>query len=249
VSGSRLVVLPDPAALATHVATELLGLLRLRQADGRAPHVALTGGTIAAAIHRETARLAPDAGVDWSRVDWWWGDERFVTPESPERNARGARDTFLDVVGAPRGRVHEMPSPLDALDVHTGAASYSRQLLRDWPGEFDLVMLGLGPDGHVASLFPGFPQLRADHTLAVGVTGSPKPPPERISLTLPMLNRAGRVWFVASGAEKAAAVQRSRTESDDLADPDADERLPAARVHGRDTTVWFVDRAAATPAG
>jgi 6-phosphogluconolactonase len=235
---------PSGHELSEQVAADLLELLATAQADGREPHVALTGGTIAAAIHQELGRLGPDSAVDWSRVHVWWGDERFVEPGSDDRNAKEARADFLDVVGVPSDRVHEMPSILGAMDVHAGAAAYSRAIREQGGGEFEVVMLGVGPDGHVASLFPGFPQLRADG-IAVGVTGSPKPPPERITLTLQALNRSRRVWFVVSGGGKAEAVARALDEATVPTDPDRDERLPAARVQGHDETVWYVDEAAA----
>lgn len=235
----------DGPALAAQVAHDLLEVLVEAQADGGEAHVALTGGTIAVTIHRELGRLGPESGVDWQRVHVWWGDERFVEPSSPDRNAHEARADFVDVVGVPSSHVHEMASILGAMDVHAGAEAYARQVREVGSGEFDVVMLGVGPDGHVASLFPGFPQLRSDG-IAVGVTGSPKPPPERISLTMPALNRSRRVWFVVAGAEKADAVATAYEQAETLTDPDRDDRLPAARVHGRDETVWYVDRSAAS---
>ena len=98
----------------------------------------------------------------------------------------------------------------------------------------------VGPDGHVASLFPGYPQLDVDDQIAVPVTDSPKPPPERISLTLPALNRSKSVWFLVSGTEKAAAVARALADGTDLHD------CPAAGVSGADETIWFLDRSAAS---
>jgi 6-phosphogluconolactonase len=227
----------DAAALATAVAGELLHRLADAQAAGGTPQIALTGGTIAEDIHREIARLSPEAGVDWSRVVVWWGDERFVAPDSPDRNSAAARAAFLDPVGATQ--VHEMPSTADAEDVDAGATAYAATLREHGSGEFDIVMLGIGPDGHIASLFPGFPQLDADDAIAVGVTGSPKPPPERISLTLPALNRARLVWFLVSGAGKAGAVAAA------LGGADVHE-IPAAGVTGHEETTWFLDREAAS---
>ncbi|QWF20097.1 6-phosphogluconolactonase [Nocardioides sp. LMS-CY] len=226
----------DGPALATAVAGELLSRLADAQDAGGVPRIALTGGTIADQIHREIARLTPGSEVDWGRVVVWWGDERFVAPDSPDRNSGQARAAFLDAVGATQ--VHEMPSTADASDVDAGAAAYADALRRHGSGEFDIVMLGIGPDGHIASLFPGFPQLDAD-AIAVGVTGSPKPPPERISLTLPALNRARSVWFLVSGSGKARAVAAA------LGGADVHE-IPAAGVAGREETVWFLDREAAS---
>lgn len=234
--------------LAAAVVADLVTVLERAQAEGRDPHLALTGGTIAVAIHRELGRIGPSCAVDWSRVHVWWGDERFVEPTSEDRNALEARADFVDVVGVPAAHVHEMPSTLGAMDVHAGAASYARALREAGADELEVVMLGVGPDGHVASLFPGFPQLRSDD-VAVGVTGSPKPPPERISLTLPALNRTRRAWFVVSGAGKADAVATAYAQAETPTDPDRDDRLPAARVRGRLETVWYVDEDAAAGLG
>ena len=234
----RVEVHADANALATAVAGELLTRLADAQAAGGVPQVALTGGTIAEDIHREIARLAPGAEVDWSRVVFWWGDERFVAPDSPDRNALQAREAFLDVVGVDPANVHEMPSTADATDVDAAAAAYTTALKAHGSGEFDVVMLGIGPDGHIASLFPGFPQLDSTDP-TVGVTGSPKPPPERVSLTFPALNRARSVWFLVSGEGKSGAVASA------LGGADRHD-TPAAGVVGHEETIWFLDRPAAS---
>ena len=228
----------DPAELATAVAGELLNRIADAQASGAVPNICLTGGTIAEAIHREVARHADDSGVDWGAVDFWFGDERFVAPDSADRNAGQAKAAFLDEVGVPEHRIHQMASTADAADVGAGASAYAQEL-RAHGGHFDVVMLGVGPDGHIASLFPGFEQLDATDELAVGVTGSPKPPPERISLTYPALRDATSVWFLVSGDGKAEAVA-SALGGADL------HQTPAAGVQGRDETIWFLDRAAAS---
>ena len=234
----RVEVHGDAADLSTAVAGELLNRIADAQAAGGVPAICLTGGTIAESIHREVARLAPESGVDWGAVEFWFGDERFVAPDSPDRNAGQAKAAFLDEVGVPDHRVHQMPSPAEVPDVEVGAAAYAQELLSTG-GHFDVLMLGIGPDGHIASLFPGFDQLDAFDVLAVGVTGSPKPPPERISLTFQALRDAGSVWFLASGEAKADAVASA------LGGADLHE-TPAAGVQGRDETIWFLDRAAAS---
>lgn len=236
-SPPRIEVHPDSGALATAVAGELLARLADAQAAGHVPQVALTGGTIAEEIHREIARLSPGTEVDWTQVVVWFGDERFVAPDSPDRNARQAREAFLDAVGATS--VHEMPSTADAASVDEGAAAYAATMREHGSSELDVVMLGIGPDGHIASLFPGFPQLDVSDAMAVGVTGSPKPPPERISLTFPALNRAKAVWFLVSGEGKSGAVASA------LGGADRHD-IPAAGVTGHDETIWFLDRAAAS---
>ena len=268
-STPEIVIHDDAADLARHVAADLLAVITLAQSEGREPHVALTGGTIADALHRELARQSATSRADWSRVHVWWGDERFVPADSPDRNARQAAQALLDHVSVDPGHVHAMPAAGEVPDVEAGAVAYAEDVRSLSGAEFDLVMLGVGPDGHVASLFPGFPQLEVDDDIAVAVTGSPKPPPERISLTLPALNRARAVWFLVSGAEKADAVRRSLPHpsqipgetsgttgeasgttgeasgtTDEESPPGGEESLPAARVHGRLATVWHVDRAA-----
>ncbi len=236
-SAPRVEVHEDAAALAASAAGELLTRLATAQEAGREPHIALTGGTIADRLHRELARLSPGSDVDWSRVVVWWGDERFVGPASPDRNAGQARAAFLDAVGATQ--VHEMPSTETAANPDEGAAAYAAELRASGGGEFEVVMLGVGPDGHVASLFPGQPTLDVEDRIAVGITGSPKPPPERISLTFPPLRRSRAVWFLVSGEEKSGAVAQALGGAD-LHD------IPAAGVEGQDETIWFLDRASAS---
>ena len=234
----RIEVQPDSATLATAVAGELLSRLADAQAAGHVPQIGLTGGGIAEAVHRELARLSPGFEVDWTRVVVWWGDERFVPRDSADRNARDARAALLDPVGATQ--VHEVPSSDDAADVESAAAAYSEELREHGSGEFDVVMLGVGPDGHVASLFPGHPTLDVDDRIAVGITDSPKPPPERVSLTFAALNRTRSAWFLVSGEQKAGAVAAALSPDGDL------HETPARGVAGREGTIWFLDHGAAS---
>jgi 6-phosphogluconolactonase len=183
------------------------------------------------------AVLAAGSNVDWSRVDFWWGDERFVAGDSAERNARQARAALLDHIPVDPARVHEMPAAGD-LALAAAAAAYGEEVRSHGGGEFDLVMLGLGPDGHVASLFPGRPELDVDDAIAVPVTESPKPPPERISLTYPALNRTRETWFLVSGSGKADAAARALGGADR-------HQIPAAGIRARGSTHWFLDEPAA----
>jgi len=236
---ARVEVHEDADALSTAVAGELLSRIADLQAAGDVPHIVLTGGTIAETIHREVARLTPESGVDWGAVEVWFGDERYVGPDSPDRNVGQARAAFLDTVGVPAHRVHAMPSTADADDVDAAAEAYEAELHERGPAAFDILMLGVGPDGHVASLFPGFDQVDITDRTTVAVTGSPKPPPERVSLTLPRLNKSTAVWFLVSGEGKAEAVGRA------LGGADVHD-VPAAGVTGREETIWFLDRASAS---
>lgn len=228
----------DPGALATAVAGELLNRIADAQAAGHVPDIGLTGGTIADAVHREIARLAPASGVDWGAVQIWFGDERFVPADSADRNAGQARAAFLDEVGAMR--VHEIPASDVAESAEAAATSYGDTVRSEGRGDFEVLMLGIGPDGHVASLFPGHAALTATDAIAVDVHDSPKPPADRVTLTFEALNRAKSVWFLASGEAKADAVQRALAEDGTVAE------TPARGVIGTVETVWFLDSAAAS---
>lgn len=227
-------VYETPGELATAAARALLTAIAGAQASGAVPAICLTGGSVADRVHHELARLGATSAVDWTAVDFWWGDERYVESASPERNALQAQSAFLDVLGVPPRRVHAMPSTGSACSVEEGARAYAAELARR-SGPFLVTMLGMGPDGHVASLFPGKPGVEADSATAIAVVGSPKPPPQRISLTLAALNDAESVWLFVTGAEKAPTVAAA------MSGPE----LPAGRVHGLSETVWFLDRAAA----
>lgn len=236
----RIEVHEDGDDLATSVAGELLTRLADAQQPGHVAHIGLTGGTVAEKIHRAVARLANDSDVDWSRVVVWFGDERFVAPDSSDRNCLDARSSFLDVVGVPAENVHEVPSTAEASSVEEAAEMYAEALRTHGGGQLDVLMLGVGPDGHVASLFPGFPQLDVTDRVTVPVTDSPKPPPERVSLTFPALRRARSVWFVVSGDGKAEAVARALAPQGDV------HETPARGVQGTQETIWFLDRGSAS---
>jgi 6-phosphogluconolactonase len=230
-----VLTLPDPNAVAAVVAERFLTRIAAAQAEGRAPQVALTGGTVARKVHQQIAAGAGAHEIDWTRVVFWFGDERFVAAGSDDRNAKQARQDFLDAVGATH--VHEVPSSDEVSSAAEAAEEYSATLRNEGAGGFDLVMLGMGPDGHVASLFPGYPQLGMDDRIAVAVENSPKPPPERVSLTFAALNRSRAVWFLVTGAEKAGATQRAWAFDGTV------EETPARGINGPSIT-WFVDEAA-----
>ncbi|MGA8256961.1 MAG: 6-phosphogluconolactonase [Nocardioides sp.] len=236
-NGARVEVHDDSAGLATAIAGELLSRLADLQAGGAIPQIGLTGGTIADAVHREVARLSPSFEVDWARVVIWFGDERFVPADSPDRNVGQARAAFLDAVGATQ--VHEVPASDVVESAEVAAEAYAATMREHGAGEFSILMLGIGPDGHVASLFPGHPALEVHDQITIAVHDSPKPPPERVSLTFPCLNRSASVWFLASGDGKAEAVARA------LADEGSVTETPARGVTGSTETTWFLDAAAA----
>ena len=236
----------DAETLAADVASALLVRLEEAQARGEVPQIGLTGGSIAEAIHREVARRAADSSVDWSRVVFWWGDERFVPADSPDRNARQAREDMLDHLPVDPDKVHEIPASDESADAEAAAAAYGDTMRAEGAGSFDVLMLGLGPDGHVASLFPHHSGLEAKDAIAVAVHESPKPPPDRVSLTFEALGHARAVWFVVSGEGKADAVARALEIGEGPASQEQVREVPARGVRGRDETVWWVDEAAAS---
>jgi 6-phosphogluconolactonase len=197
--------------------------------------VVLTGGRVAAKIYRAVAESPARVEVDWQRVEFWWGDERFLPPGDPERNETQARDALLSAVDVDPARVHPMPADTGQ-GAEAAAAAYAEELAAAGSPTFDVLMLGVGPDGHVASLFPGYPQLAVTDVAAVAVHDSPKPPPTRVSLTFPLLDRTRELWFVVSGEDKAEAVAKALGEGD----------VPAARPKGQNRTLWLLDEAAAS---
>jgi 6-phosphogluconolactonase len=208
-------------------------------------HVVLTGGGAGIRTLADVRALPAAVGVDWARVHVWWGDERFLPDGDADRNETQAREALLDHVPVREENVHVMPSSGVASDPEDAARRYADELSR-WAGptdrptvpRFDVLTLGVGPDGHVASLFPEHPQVHEGDLTVVGVRGSPKPPPERVSLTFPAINAADEVWLLATGTEKAPAVALALAGAGPV-------QIPAAGVSGRRRTVWLLDRAAA----
>ncbi len=242
-----VVVQPDAETLARAVATALVARLAAAQAVHGTASVVLTGGGIGTAVLRHVAELAAEPvreRVDWTAVDVWWGDERFVPSDDVERNELGARDALLDPVGVPDERVHPMPAsdvgfdgPEDAADWYAGQLAAAAPEGGSLP-RFDVLLLGMGPEGHVASIFPDSPAVR-DERPVVAVRDCPKPPPTRVSLGFAAIGSAEEVWLLVSGEGKADAVARA------LGGATPDE-LPAAGVHGRRATRWLLDAAAAS---
>ncbi|MFC4336272.1 6-phosphogluconolactonase [Salininema proteolyticum] len=235
-----VVVHPDATNLATATAARLINRLADAQADRKPAHVALTGGRVAADVYRHILDSRFRDTVDWGAVHFWWGDERFLPTGNKDRNETQAHEAFLDELRVDREHLHPMPSADTVDTVEESASVYAAELDaaghgRGLPG-FDLVLLGVGEDGHVASLFPGQESLKASDRTAVGVHDSPKPPSERTTLTFAALNSAEEVWVIASGAGKAEAVAAALEGGD----------VPAAEVRGRRHTRWLVDADAAS---
>lgn len=174
--------------------------------------------------------------MNWARLDLWWGDERFLPDGDPDRNHTQARAALLDAVPLDPARVHPMPPSDAAASPEAAAEAYAAELAAA-AGPFDVLLLGVGPDTHVASLFPGHPALEETDRAVVAVHDAPKPPPVRVSLTVPTIRSAREVWLLAAGEDKAKAVATALS--------GADTSAPAARVHGTERTLWLVDEAAA----
>ncbi|RKS84207.1 6-phosphogluconolactonase [Motilibacter peucedani] len=238
----ELVRRPDASALADAVAERLLArIAEAQQQRGRAA-VVLTGGGIGTATLRSVAAAPGRETVDWSRVELWWGDERYLPAGDPDRNDTGADEALLRAVPLDPAKVHRVAGPERSESVEASAADYAEALgaapARDGLPDLDVLLLGVGPDAHVASLFPEHPAQDADG-LAVPVHDSPKPPPTRVSLSWRAIGAAREVWLLAAGGEKASAVAAALA-------PGAERRTtPASGAHGRERTVWFLDDAAA----
>lgn len=184
--------------------------------------------------------------VDWTKVHVFWGDDRYVADDDDERNYKQAREALLDHVDIPARNVHPMPAADGEFGSDLGAAALAyEQILAGnaEPGDpapnFDIHLLGVGPEGHINSLFPDTPAVRETTRMVVDVEDSPKPPPQRITLTLPAIQRSREVWLLVSGAEKAEAVAAA-------VEGAAPVSIPAAGAIGRENTIWFLDSGAAS---
>ena len=243
----ELIVQPTAESLATDVAVRTLATLaRAQQNRGRAA-LALTAGSIMEQVWAEIAATPARDTVDWSRVDVFWADERYVPAESKDRNDGPANRLLFGQPPFKAARLFPMPAsdgPYATLD--EAAAGYAEQLAdarrEDDPDvlpNFDVLLLGVGPDGHCASLFPEHPSAYDESGPVIAVRNSPKPPPSRISLSFAGLAAANEIWFVAAGAGKAQAVALALSGAGRV-------QVPSAGPRGRFRTLWLVDRDAAS---
>lgn len=215
--------------LAKQAASDLAGriLLLLQRQEAS---VVLTGGTVGI---KTLSELAPHlAGQDLSNLHLWWGDERFVDKDSNDRNFVQANRALISRISIPTENLHQMPA-FDSGSLEAGAIMFAKHIESLIPN-FDIVLLGMGPDGHVASLFPASKPIPFGEWV-VAEANSPKPPAERISLSYKALSSASEVWFLVAGADKAAAVSKVFLE----------KNLPAALVSGVGVTRWYLDTEAA----
>jgi 6-phosphogluconolactonase len=212
----------------------LAATLASAQARSGTASVVLTGGRTGIAV----LTALRSATLDWSSLDIYWGDERFLPAGDPERNETQARSALLDHVPVSPARVHPMaPSDGDYGDDPDAAAEAYAVLLKDVP-TFDVCLLGVGEEGHTASIFPHSPAVRETARTVVAVRDCPKPPPTRVSLTLPTIRRAAEVWLVTTGSAKADPVRVALAGADEV-------DIPAAGARGQRDTLWFLDKTAA----
>ncbi|MCU1423737.1 MAG: pgl [Microbacteriaceae bacterium] len=237
--GRRVLVHPDKPALAASVAARFLTKMVDLLDEFDEATVVLTGGSmgigVLSAINESPARDT----MDWSRVHFWWGDERWLPRGDAERNETQAREALLDHVRIDESKVHPFPASDEGIDLDAAAEFYAVELAAHAVEgtalpRFDITFLGVGPDGHIASLFPEQEGISETVATVVAVRNAPKPPPERLSLTLPVINSSTRIWLVLAGADKASPLGLS------LAGASVIE-VPAAGVEGRRSTLYYVD--------
>ncbi len=238
-SEKRVVIAPSRGELAALVADKFL--VRAAKAIRRTGKfcVVLTGGTIGIETLAAIAKHPSAQELDWSKVSLWWGDERFVPRGDADRNDQQAAEIFLNVLPLDPAKIHRFPTS-DSCSLDEGAEAYAAELKsaaeegQEWP-TFDLAFAGMGPDGHVLSVFPGS-ELAMSKEITVGaIRNSPKPPPERLTMSLELFNRAERVWIVSAGADKAAAMGLALANA-------ATHEVPAAGIHGTKSTKIFIDQ-------
>jgi 6-phosphogluconolactonase len=262
VAGREVVVHDDEAAVAADGAARLLAALAAAQSARGVASVVLTGGGIGIAMLRAVAASPDRDSVDWSTVEVFWGDERFVPAGDGDRNDAQAREALLDALPVDPARVHPMasstpgPSALeteDSADPDAGAQAYAQVLAAaagrlgetpDAPGvpAFDVLLAGCGPEGHTLSVFPDSPAVHATAPGVVAVRDCPKPPPTRISLTLAASRAAREVWLAAAGSGKAEALGRAANGATEV-------EIPLAGLAGSERTLWLLDREAAAEVG
>ena len=228
--------LRDANEVASQVAEDTLTLIRDLLKVKNAVHLCVTGGTVGIATLAAMAAKSKLIDIDYKKLHVWWGDERFVPKSHPDRNAFQARSAWLNFIDIPAENIHEFPSSDEGFDLETAAESFNTHYGHVNPS-FDLVLLGMGPDGHINSLFPGKP-IPLPGVAVIAEHDSPKPPPQRLSFTYEVVNGADRIWITVAGADKQDAVEVAFGENP--------EKLPIGRIRGKIETKWYLDSTAAT---
>jgi 6-phosphogluconolactonase len=237
---SEIVIYPTASALAEAVAANFVEEILVAQQERGFASVVLTGGRSGNAVLAQVLKTPEYQSVDWSQVDFYWGDERFLPAGHPDRNETQARQAFLDHAPVDPDRVFTM-EPSDGKfgdDPDSAAVDYGMILAERTPA-FDVLMLGVGEEGHTASLFPDSPAVKETELSVVAVRDCPKPPPTRVSLTLPAIQQARQVWLVTTGEAKAGPVAAALSGALPV-------DIPAAGALGTERTVWILDPTAAS---
>ncbi|PJM75707.1 6-phosphogluconolactonase [Bifidobacterium simiarum] len=252
----KVIIYPSAEVLQEALAARFLLKISDRLAKHQRVDVALTGGTDGIALLRAVGESPLSAAVDWSRVHLWWGDERFVPADDPDRNALQAREAWFGKLVEdgvmPESHIHEMPADdrddearMTATEdenydaVTQAAKAYEKEIVKALGKKqaFDIALFGVGPDGHFASLFPNHPALRSKDkkTRVIGITDSPKMPPMRISLTVPFIRSCRRVWVFASTPRKVEAVGKALAGTNN-------PQVPSSFAGGAKETLWLLDK-------
>jgi 6-phosphogluconolactonase len=219
--------------VAIAAAQDLFAFVQDKLASQPRVDVAVTGGTVGIATLAAAAELEFN-DLDLARLHIWWGDERYVAADHSDRNALQANNAWLRKLNIPAENVHEFPNSDTGLSLERAAAQFDLHF-NEQDVNFDLMLMGMGPDGHVASLFPG--KVAGDKDVAVVAEGdSPKPPPLRLSFSYRSINDSAEIWFTVAGADKADAVA--------IAFGDSPTELPVGRIQGKEKTVWYLDQTA-----
>lgn len=243
----EVVVLSNPDVLASSVAARLVTRLIDAQAARGSASVVLTGGGLGGKVLAAVRESPARDGVDWTRVDLWWGDERFLPAGDPERNDTLADTELLHALKLDPERVHRIAASDGRFgnDPEAAADAYARELAAASAPEdhapvprFDVLLLGVGEEGHVASIFPESPAAYEQERSVIAVHGCPKAPPTRVSLSFPAIRAAAEVWLCTVGEGKAPAVAMALGGAGPV-------QVPAAGAYGRSRTLWLLDRAAA----
>ncbi|GAB4378653.1 MAG: 6-phosphogluconolactonase [Calditrichia bacterium] len=240
---SQIHVFPTPEAMAAHVAEAFLHLAQQSAIEQQPCFVALSGGSTPERLYRELARRAAVKKPDWGWLHLFWGDERCVPPDNPESNFGVADRLFLKPTDFPRENIHRIRGEADPM---AETVRYEKEIRRfvtiagNGMPRFDWILLGMGADGHTASLFPNSDTLQIIDKICAGAT-HPQSGQQRITLTLPVINHARRITFLVTGANKSEMVYRILTENS------ISEKYPASLVQPVDGELhWYLDDAAAS---
>lgn len=226
----------DGAEVAAATAEALSNRLTQLLGDNSEVHIQITGGTVGIQTLAELAAREDFQNLDLERLNIWWGDERYVASDSSDRNANQARAALFSKLNKKQPKLHEFPAADSGLSLDEAAEQFAKHVAEVAP-KIAIALVGMGPDGHICSLFPGKPNVDEAATI-IAEHDSPKPPPQRLSFSYSAMNQCEEIWFVVAGADKQPAV--------DVAFGETPESLPVGRVHGTVATHWYLDATAGT---